>query len=186
MKKLLLGIMLALTASFALAQSSNWYVGGHFGQAKAKGACDGFSDPGVSCKDTDTSWKVLGGYQFSRNFAAELGYADFGKVRASGPGGFVEAKARAFDLVGVGILPLADRFSVYGKLGAYRGTVDVTLRTTTLNADASDSSTDLTFGGGVYYDITPQVATRAEWQRYQDIGGKDNVDVISVGALFRF
>jgi OOP family OmpA-OmpF porin len=173
------------------AQDSGFYVGTHLGQAKAKNTCDDFSGvPNVSCDDTDMSWKILGGYRVNRNFAAELGYIDFGSVKASGPGGTLTAELHAFDLVGVGILPVTDRFSLYGKIGAYHGTVDASARVSTFSASASEDSTDLTFGFGASFDITRQFGVRAEWQRYNDVGGsdtgKDDIDVLSVGALIRF
>lgn len=183
--------MLAGSASAQGIDRHSFYLGGHIGEATAKGACDDFSGAsGVSCSDSDTSWKILAGYQINRNFAAELGYIDLGEVKASGPGGTASIKSQAFDLVGVGILPLGDRFSVYGKLGIYHATSDAQARTVLLNADASDDATDLTFGFGASFDITRQFALRGEWQRYTDVGGSDigkaDVDVFSVGALWRF
>jgi hypothetical protein len=59
----------AMFAGSASAQSfdrQHFYVGGHLGQAKAKSACDGISGGGITCDDTDTSWKILGGYQFNK------------------------------------------------------------------------------------------------------------------------
>lgn len=190
MKKLLLGITLALAVTAAGAQGSNFYAGGAIGQAHAKSTCDSFTGPGISCDDKDTSWKVLGGYQVTPNFAAEVAYIDFGKVEARGPGGTISAKAHALELVGLGILPIADKFSLYGKFGVYHGTVDVDVNTTTLRGNASDTSTDTTFGFGAGFDITRQVTVRAEWQRYNKVGGsntgKDDIDVVSVGGIFRF
>lgn len=183
--------MLAGSASAQGIDRHSFYLGGQIGQAKASGACDDFSGlPGVSCSDSDTSWKILAGYQINRHFAAELGYVDFGEVNASGPGGTASIQSHAFDLVGLGILPLGNRFSVYGKLGVYHATSDARIRTALLNADASDDATDLTFGLGASFDITPRFALRGEWQRYSDVGGNDvgkaDVDVLSVGALWRF
>ncbi len=191
MKRFISAALFAAAFIATAAHAQGFYVGAHIGQMTAKGSCDDFSGlPGVSCDDSDTAWKVLAGYQVNRNFAAELGYIDFGKVQASGPGGTASAEATAFDLVGVGILPVADRFSVYGKLGFYHGTVDAKVRTITLNADASDDSTDLTFGFGGRFDLTTQFGLRAEWQRYSDVGGSDtgksDIDVISLGAIYRF
>jgi OOP family OmpA-OmpF porin len=191
MKKLLLGVALTLAAMAAGAQDRGFYVGGHLGQAKAKDACSDVGGPGISCDDTATSFKILGGYQFNKHLAAELGYIDFGKAEARGPGGTITLKSHAFDLVAVGTLPIADRFSVYGKIGAYRATTDLNVSTTLLRGSASDDSTDLTYGVGAGFDATRQVTLRAEWQRYSDVGGdnvggKGDVDVISLGVLFRF
>jgi OOP family OmpA-OmpF porin len=149
------------------------------------------------CDDKDTAYKIFGGYQVNRNFALEGGYTDLGKatVNVTGPGGFVNAefKANAWEVVGVGMLPVADRFSIFGKIGLYRaelkGTVSSNvLGTTPLNG--KDTNTDLTFGVGLKFDITNNFALRGEWQRYSSLGGSEvgesDVDVLSVGVAFKF
>src|SRR6267143_1528389 len=49
--------------------------GGTVGQAEFKDGCRGLA----GCDNKDTAWRILGGYQFNRYFAAELGY-DLGEV----------------------------------------------------------------------------------------------------------
>jgi OOP family OmpA-OmpF porin len=189
MKKLLL-VLALFAASAAGAQEKGFYAGVHIGQAEAKDTCDGISGPTVSCDEKDTSWKILGGYQFTRHFAAELGYSDLGEITASGPGGTASVEATAFELVGVGMFPIVDRFSVYGKLGLYRGETDANVNTVLLTTSSSESNTDITFGFGVRYDFGARFGVRAEWQRYQDVGGgdigEDDIDVLSIGLLLRF
>jgi OmpA-OmpF porin, OOP family len=182
----------SLLAFPALAQSpdSGFYIGGHLGQAEAKDSCDDFNAPGISCDDKDTAWRVLGGFQFNRNLAIEGAYTDLGEFSASGPGGSARAEASALELTGVGAFPLGNAFSVYGKAGIYRGEVDGRLDATLVSGSAEDTNTDFTFGAGVKFDMTQNVALRAEWQRYNDMGGDDttetDVDVLSVGLLYRF
>ena len=66
------------------------------------------------------------------------------------------------------------------------GRVDTAL----ISGSDKDTNTDLTFGAGVKFDMTRNVALRAEWQRYKDMGGDDtgesDMDVLSVGVLYRF
>ncbi len=187
----LLALICTLAVAFPVAaQDSGFYAGGHIGQATAKDSCDNVAGPGVSCDDEDTAWKILGGYQLNRNLGIEVGYTDLGEVSASGPGGTASVEAKALELVGVGSLPLGERFSVYGKAGVYRGETDATASTALLTGSFSETNNDLTFGVGARYDLTRNIALRAEWQRYADVGGGDigesDVDVLSVGALFRF
>ena len=187
-------LLALITASFlalpAFAQDTGLYVGGHLGQSNAKDSCDAFTAPGVSCDDKDTAWRLLGGYQFNRNFAVEGAYTDLGEFSATGPGGTAAAEATALELVGVGMFPIANNLSLYGKAGVYRGEVEGRLDTTLVSGSTKDTNTDLTFGAGVKFDMTRSVALRAEWQRYQDMGGDDttesDVDVLSVGVLYRF
>src|SRR5687768_3704620 len=108
----------ALTALFAvalglpsigMAQSrtdSGWYVGGHVGMADVD-----------RTGDDDMSFKILGGYQINRHFAAEAAYIDFGKTSSGG----TDIKANAWEAVAVGILPVMDKLGVYGKAGLFWG-----------------------------------------------------------------
>jgi OOP family OmpA-OmpF porin len=193
MRKLLAFIAASFLAAPAFAQSpdSGFYVGGHLGQAEGRDACNDFSGvPGVSCDDKDTAWRILGGYQFNRNLSIEGAYTDLGELSATGPGGSVSAEASALELVGVGSFPLTNRFSLYGKAGVYRGEVEGRLDTALVTGSDKDENTDFTYGAGVKFDMTQNVALRAEWQRYNDMGGDDttetDVDVLSVGAIFKF
>src|SRR5258706_10082805 len=106
--------------SVSMAQArgdTGWYLGASVGQSKARHVdCAGFD----SCDSKAAAFGILGSYQINRNFAAELGYHDFGKVTFSAPGVSGNIKPSAAELVGLGAYPFANRFSVYGKLGAYR------------------------------------------------------------------
>jgi OOP family OmpA-OmpF porin len=182
----------------SMAQSrpadAGWYVGVSVGQSQQADTCEGI--PG--CDDKDTAFKVFGGYQVNRNFAIEGGYTDLGKtnINVSGPGGNLSAniKANAWEVVGVGILPVADRFALLGKIGLYRGEVEGTGSGVVLGIPISlsgkDTNTDLTFGVGAKFDITRNFAVRGEWQRYSSMGGSEvvetDVDVLSVGVTFKF
>ena len=184
---------LALAAGTSVAPPAaaqdlhRFYAGASIGQTTASDGCSGIILPGITCNDSDTAWRILGGYQIDRNFAVELGYHDFGKVKAAGFGVNGEVTANVWELVAVGTLPLRNRFSVYGKLGGYRG--DTQLRSNA-GFSGSDTNTDITFGAGARYDFSPQIVLRAEYQAYQSVGGStvgsSDFDVISVGALFKF
>lgn len=198
--KLLFTGLLAAT-SFGLSSSlyaqmstSNVYLGAGIGQMKAKDACNGVG-PGVSCDDSDTAYRIFGGYRFNRNLAAEVGYAELGKVTASGLVLGVPAsgnwKARAWDIVAVGMIPLSEQFSLLGKLGVALWRLDASLTATGIGSGSlSPTGTNLTYGVGGQYDFTNKVGMRVEWQDYKDIGddttGKSDVAVFSASALFKF
>ncbi len=182
-----LGTASALAVSApTFAQDMGFYAGVSFGQSSADVDCEGFT-----CDDKDTAWRVLGGYQFNRNLAVEVGYSNLGEVSVNAGGlGAATIEATAIEVVAVGIMPLANQFSVYAKLGMYRGEADQS-GSGIFVASASESNTDLTFGVGVKYDITRNLGVRAEWQRYGDlggegVGGESDIDVISIGAIWRF
>src|SRR3954468_143142 len=174
--------------ALAQAQESGAYAGLSIGQSKAKDACEGVPGSGISCDDTDTAWKVFGGYQFNRYVAGEAAYTDFGKAKASGFGVSAEIKSNAWEAVAVGAYPIGTSgFAPYAKLGVYRGEVKLS---SNVGVSAKETTTDLTYGIGVRYDFMRNFAVRAEWQRYNDVGGgdvgKSDIDVISIGALYKF
>jgi opacity protein-like surface antigen len=72
-------------------------------------------------------------------------------------------------------------------LGLYRGETKLS---SNVGISAKESNTDLTYGIGVRYDFMRNFAVRAEWQRYGDVGGgnvgKSDVDVLNIGALYKF
>ena len=148
-----------------IAQTSmadrHWYIGGHVGQADWDRA-----------NDEDTSIRLLGGYQFNKSVAAEFGYTDLGSVAGG------SAKGKAFDLVGVGTIPLGNRFGVYGKLGFAWSEIK--------GFGQNESGLELTYGFGGSFDFSPTVSFRAEWQKYPDAGdGLTDIDVMSLGVIFR-
>lgn len=192
-----LGTAILAASHSVLAQQSErgWYAGVSVGQAQFSDACAKVGT-GVSCEDKDGAWRIFGGYEFNRNLAVEIGYADLGEAKGSGTiGGGINiqgnSKATAFDVVGVGILPIGERFGVYGKLGLYageisgHGTASLPNFPSSQSTTGDDSASGGTFGLGARYSFTRHVAARVEWQRYLDFGGTD-VDVLSVGGVFRF
>ena len=196
-KQVLLAAMLGATVMAAPAVSiaqargeTGWYLGGGIGQSQAKDGCTGVGGAGVSCDDKDTALKILGGYQVNRYFAAELGYSDLGKVKASGPGGSVDIKSNAWDVTAIGAFPLANQFSIFGRAGFYRSE-------TKLGGLASGKkdTTDVTYGAGVQYDFARNLGVRGEWQRYSKVKarndatgaeGESDVDVLGVSLIYRF
>jgi OOP family OmpA-OmpF porin len=191
-----LGVAAAAFALPAAAQMrmpslSSAYIGGGIGQSKAKDGCDAIG-VATSCDDKDTAWRVFAGYQFNRNIAAELGYADLGKIGFSvGALGSGEVKATAWDLSAIGLWPVANQFSIFGRLGFYNAETKIS----GVIGGGKKRTTDLTFGLGVQYDFTRNFGVRGEWQRYSDVkshsdlfgtNGKSDVDVLGVSLVYRF
>lgn len=147
------------------AATQGFYVGGDIGN---------FS---IDDED-DTAFKILGGYQINRNFAVELAYGNFFDKSVSG----VNVEVTAWELVGVGSFPVGNNLSIFGKLGFAMW--DATVSTGIPGFSASDDGTDLTFGVGLQYDFTRNLAIRGQWQRY-DISSED-ADLFSIGMIYKF
>jgi OOP family OmpA-OmpF porin len=171
MKHVALGVLSAAAfslPSLAMAQAkgeSHWYIGGGIGQADIKEA-----------DDKDTSMKIFGGYQFNKNWGAEVGYIDFGKVNDVG----TEVKGNAWEAVGVGTLPLGDgKFELFGKVGFFWGEIK--------GGGQKEDSVELTYGVGAAWNITKNLALRGEYQRYSDVGdGATDIDVLGISVVYRF
>jgi OOP family OmpA-OmpF porin len=164
---------------------AGWLVGGSVGQSK--GDC-GSSVAGSSCDDSDTAFRIFGGYQFNKHLGVELGYATLGEVKATLGAISATAEAKAWDVMAVGTFPIADKFNVFGKLGWFKADTDLS---SNIGGSASDSSSGLTYAIGAGYDFNKNFGLRAEWQRYTDVGGNNvggetDVDVMSIGVVYRF
>ena len=197
--RLLTFLSLALAVSTAQAQAPfppppaptliGPYVGGSLGYMTARKGCQGLlSGGGRGCDSTDFSFGAFGGYQVNRHLSAELGYRSLGKVRAfGGTGSSDNISAQVWDFTGMGIWPIEEHFSAYGRLGGYYATLDTSAR-----GVASQSNSQLTYGGGLQWDFFARYGLRADWQRYRKVGkesgsyGVNYYDVLAVALVWRF
>lgn len=212
-KKAALLVALAMSSGIALAEG-NWYFGGSIGQSSvdaknvdqdiASLLRDDYGATGVfsSSDETDTSYKLFAGYKFNKNFAVEGGYADFGRFKAKAGGVIgtpvvIDGKITSYAVFvdAVGILPLNDSFSVFGKAGAaYTHTkIKVTGSWAGFVDSASESDNEVVpkLGLGAEYNFTKSVAVRAEYEHYFNVGdknktGESDVGVWSVGVKMAF
>ena len=110
----IVGLAAAAATCPAIAQEGI-YLGGSVGYVQYKDTCKRATVP---CDDTDDGWRLFFGYQFSRHWSAELGYADLAAV--TGPVGTFSLKTEGWDLSALGSIPLAGGLSAFGRLGVYR------------------------------------------------------------------
>lgn len=166
------------------------YVGGNVGRASTDfGAPAPLVAPGIgfSQDERDTAWKLFGGYQFHRNFAIEGGYYDLGRYDYgyAAPGGAGSSRYQGLNLDLVGTVPITDRFSAFGRIGA----AYTRSRTVFGGVERTERDWGPKVGLGVEYAFTPQLSVRGEWERYridEPVRGRGNVDVASIGVVYRF
>jgi OOP family OmpA-OmpF porin len=159
---------------------------------------NGLTITSIDDKNKDTGFKLLGGYQYNRNFALEAGYFDLGKfgyTATTTPTGTLrgEIKLRGLNFDAVGFLPFNEKFSGFGRVGAtYVEASDNFTATGAVNvSDPSPSKRDVNFkvGLGLQYDFTPKLAMRLEAERYRvndAVGNHGDIDLFSVGLILRF
>ena len=189
------------------AQQAGWYGGASIGRSAAtidndritRGlAAEGLATTGIAERDRDTGYKLYGGYQFTPYFGLEGGWFDLGTLgytASTAPAGSLSGDVRlqGVDLGLVGTLPVTDRFSVFGTVGAAytraRGTFSSTGAVVMPYPGTSGRHTDVKFGGGVAWRFTDAWEMRAEAERFRvrdSVGNRGHVDLLSVGLVYRF
>jgi OOP family OmpA-OmpF porin len=197
----------AMAANPAMAQESDSYYYGGLGIGQSKAKIDdaqitanllagGLTTTGMVDSNHDTAYKIFAGYQFNRNIGLEVGYFDLGKfgfTSTTMPAGTLNGvlRLRGVNLDLIGTIPLGDRFSLFGKVGAqYARTTDSFVGTgavIALNPNPSARETNYKFGGGLQYAFDRSFILRVEGERYRindAVGGHGNVNVVSVGLVF--
>ena len=161
-------------------------------------AGQGFTVTSRTEDNSSTGYKLFGGYQLNRNFAVEGGYFDLGRfnytVNTTPLGSFSsDMRVRGLNLDLVGILPLSDQFSVFGRAGAaYAQSRSSFARTNPLlliNSPTSRNETNLKLGLGMQYAFTEALALRAELERYRisdPVRNRGHIDMASIGLVYRF
>lgn len=150
-------VMAATSFAATAAEATPYYVG---------------VDAGVTRVDhlsNETSFGVFGGYKFTPNVAVEAGYRKLGKFGVYG----VNADLKQAAISVLASAPVADKLSVYGRLGYNR-----------LEASArghKEHDSKAVYGIGASYDVAPNVAARVEWQR-----PSSDSQNLSVGVSYAF
>ncbi len=176
-------------------QDSGGYFGAAIGQASASNYCSDTSGLVVaSCDDKDTSFKVFGGYRFTRNVAVEVAYVDLGKYHATGSVlGLpfdVKTEVTGVTVQGVGIVPFGNEFSLMGRIGAIFWDLNNSGTVGGFRGGGGDSGVDVALGVGAQYKFAPNFGVRADLDYYPNLGnsntGEDNVTAASIGLVFLF
>lgn len=225
-RTLLAAVVLGLSTTAVQAYEPTGYVTGSIGQAKADKPKlakeiqnDWRADGGSSSTDrTDTAYKIAVGLQANPYVALELQYIDLGEASYKGRGSFVDlgqtinyndklkTETSGFGANLVGTYPIED-FNLFAKVGYHY------LKTKAkLSGNASADGTEFlalsssgsvrkwtpSFGVGASYNITPEFAVVAEYERYKGVADtkanidgerfsmKHDIDFASVGLRYNF
>jgi OOP family OmpA-OmpF porin len=168
-----LGLM-ATTAALADVQPG-FYAGVGLGQSTI--------DVGLA-DDSDTSFKVFGGYSFNEHFGVELAYIDGGSVEQRLGPSSVEVEATGLSALAIGRLPINDLFSVYAKAGLASYDVELKFSDPFLgNGSVKNSDEDLMYGIGAALSFG-QFELRGEYETVDVSDGDFNL--LSLGGVYRF
>jgi OOP family OmpA-OmpF porin len=185
---------LAVPAFAQSAMTGRPYIGAAGGGSHVNGGCAA----GISCDNSDTAWKIYGGWTFPGDFAAEVTYYDLGKFTASAPGTGTGASLRGtYWGLGGAWLP---QFGPSGWGGAVR--LGAAYGEGKLGATGFDSQTRNDWhpyaGLGVSYAFSKNVKVEADWDwtrlgsQFTDpvsgitAKGDDTVQTYMIGATYTF
>jgi len=151
----------------------------------------------TSCDKTDTGWKVFGGYRFTPNWAAEVGYFDFGKAKATlndAQLGVVSAAVES-TAIGLGVAfhqDLAADWPCVARLGVASVKTRVSASVTGASGNDSDRSANGYVGLGIGYRLSRIVSADLAWDytrsKYNKNGldASGNVNMVSLGLTVGF
>ena len=204
---------LVLGSGPVLADAPGYYLGASFGKTSSNVGptqSASYTNPCASATcstdDGDKGLSLFGGYRFHRHLAAEAAYVDLGDtavIGTSGVGGSsaTRQETNGFRLVAVGLLPLDNGFTLFGKAGFYRWNSDVSFSGVGASYSASESGFKPSFGIGAEYALNKQFSLQLAWDRYTALGKSTgalqsatgpvktidvDVDLLSFGVRYNF
>jgi OOP family OmpA-OmpF porin len=182
-------------------------MGRNIGQSKATiddsriaGSLAGFNSTSINDDNHDTGHKLFVGYKLNKNIALEGGYFNLGKFGFTAttvlPAGTLSGniKLDGLNLDAVGILPINEKFSMFGRIGINYAEAKDKFTTTgsvpeQTNLNPSRKQLDPKVGLGLQYNFTKSIGIRAEAERYRvddAVGNRGDIDLFSVGVVYRF
>lgn len=174
---------LAQAPAEAPAQGAGWYLG------------SGIRPTWPLLEDIDVGYRDFGGYRFTRHWGVEMGYSDFGRGNgAAEPGTFLLQKSpqqSAWTLAGTGVLPIAEGFSLQGRLGLSMAAPAATqpYAGAALGSAFPRYRPYMLWGVGGHYDLSGQVGLRVDYNSFGRLNDDPNgvrSDLWSINAVVRF
>ena len=199
----------ALAADTCFEQSTQcapqlgWYVGGEFGQSVSDFDKERFINladdanlqiSSFSFDDSDLSYGLLVGYQFSEHFALEGGYRDLGDYTSTFTGRTTDTQQflqdaqaqvpESGDGITLGLVASIpfDIMKISAKVGMWNWDNDV--NSTPFSSVLSDSGTDMYYGAEVSYQVTEKMQAYISAVRYEF--DRDKSDNVTLGLRYFF
>ncbi|MYM26989.1 outer membrane beta-barrel protein [Duganella sp. CY15W] len=184
MNKIVIALIAALAAPLA-AHAEGAYVGGNIGRAEQKADIASYS-----VKESTTAYKVYGGYNYTKNFGAEVGFADLREAEKTINGARISSKPQSLYVAATGTLPLDDQFALFAKVGVARNHVKMDVSSKFGSANGSDNRTSPFIGVGASYALNKNISFVAEYENFGKVAkdGSSNIkaDFLSVGVRYAF
>jgi hypothetical protein len=166
MKRSLFGLLFVALLTLAPAAHAGGFVGASWLESTVD--IEDFDE-------SDSGYKIFGGWHFFKFFGVEGGYYDFGNPSK----GSTDVEVTAWNISGKGVLPLGP-VKLFGKVGYFLWDADGNFD----GSRFSEDDNDIGYGVGVAFVVIGKVEIRAEYELI-DLDDAD-LDVASVGAAWRF
>jgi opacity protein-like surface antigen len=162
----------------------------------------------IGTEEKDIGYQAAFGYRFNRYLATEFELAEYGDLVSTARAdvdlgtGFLPVSINIGFHVGgpkltaIGILPLGERFEIYGSAGALFASTkrEFTVR---VNGDKTSfgsvkgDSTEIVLGIGAAFHVNQMYTIRAQIERIDEVGdenrtGTEDITVASLGLIVRF
>ena len=176
----------------AQAGDTGLYIGGSVGQSTIKNSArvtDGFNTQKISFDESDTSYRLFGGYMLLPFLGVETGYTNFGSPNKSYKNtaiGNVNADVQVdgWDAFVVGNLPLGP-VDLFAKAGVLWVNTDAKIKFAGSTAGSnSDSDQVGAYGVGAALGFG-SFKVRAEYTMY-DVSNINDLYMVSAGLTYQF
>ena len=172
MKKTIASAFVLICALSSSVMAAETYVTGTIGQSNLTGT--------ILDKHTDTAFGLGFGCQFDKNFAAEVGYSNFGTFSKN----TVRAKAGVLQASLVASYEVAPKVSVFARGGVAYTTLKVS---GDFDGNGTHNKTTAFYGVGAQYQINPKLAATVELNQYNKFAvSNTNLNTLTVGVKYSF
>lgn len=168
------GISVNAAAETGNGAENGAYLGGGIGYGRING--EDYTNTNGDLSKSRVSWKALVGTKVNSILSVEGQYIDFGAANRSSD----RIQATGWTAGVVLELPLETSITPYGKIGALFWETDSSFN----NISRNEDGTDLTVGLGLRFMLSPHLALRTEYERFE----MDNTDIdnLSLNVQFNF
>lgn len=171
------------SSRYGYGDASGVYIFGDLSYTQMRFSSDDEDEPSIS--ENANGFSFGGGYKINKFFAVEVAYQDLGSIDESDEDFSESLGFSALSLSGVASIPLGDAFSLYGRLGISKITMDIDVSDEGESESISLSKNKALYGVGGRFAINDQIGLRLEVNQFADW---ENISLTSLrlGVDYRF
>jgi len=141
-----------------------------------------------SCDESDTAFKLVGGYTFTDGLSLELGFLDFGKNKLSGFGVNASVQVSALTLGGAIKGNFTPDFAGHMRFGLASVKTEGKATSGFSSYSASETKAQPYFGFGLSYALSNALAVEAgaDFSKAELEGSSNNVRAFTIGLRASF